>query len=129
MGVGMPQRMTRLTLFERVWSGPLTVLAPQFAISDVALKNTCRKFDIPVPPRGYWAKLKAGKRTTKTPLPPRAPGMDDEVVVSGRNRHWYGQLTNEEILGPLPEGDRLERFIQEIAVEVVTSAEISYRES
>ena len=29
--------------------------------------------------------------------------MDDEVVVGGGNRHWYGQLTNEEILGPLPE--------------------------
>jgi hypothetical protein len=27
------------------------------------------------------------------------------------------------------EGDRIERFIQEIAVEVVTSAEISYREN
>jgi hypothetical protein len=95
--------MTRLALYERVWSEPLTFLAPQFGISDVALKNTCRKFDIPVPLRGYWAKLRAGKRTTKVALPPRAPGMQDEVVVGGRNRHWYGQLTNDEILGPLPE--------------------------
>jgi hypothetical protein len=31
------------------------------------------------------------------------------VVVGGGNRHWYGQLTNEEILGPLPEGRCPER--------------------
>ena len=29
--------------------------------------------------------------------------MDDELVVGGRNHHWYNQLTAEEILGPLPE--------------------------
>jgi hypothetical protein len=29
--------------------------------------------------------------------------MDDEVVVGGRNRYWYGQLTDEEIFGSLPE--------------------------
>jgi hypothetical protein len=99
----MPQRMTRLALYERVWAGPLTVLAPQFGISDVALKNTCTKFDIPVPPRGHWAKLQAGKPTTKIALPPRTAGMDDEVVVGGRNHHWYVQLTNEEIQGPMPD--------------------------
>jgi hypothetical protein len=96
--------MSRLQLYELVWSVPLISVAPQFGISDVALKNTCKKFDIPVPPRGYWAKFHAGKRTNKIALPPRGPGMDDEVVIGGRNRYWYGhQLTNEEILGPLPE--------------------------
>ncbi|WOH53838.1 hypothetical protein [Bradyrhizobium sp. sBnM-33] len=133
MAVGMPQRMTRLALYERVWSGPLTVLAPQFGISDVALKNTCRRFEIPVPPRGYWAKLQAGKTTTKIALPPRAPGMDDEVVVGGGNRHWYGQLTNEEILGPLPEPpsfpedialvrDRIRKIIGKVSVPRVLTA-------
>jgi hypothetical protein len=73
-------------------------------VSDVALKNTCKKRDIPVPPRGYWAKLQAGKRTAKIALSPRGPSMDDEVNVGGRSRYWYGhRLTNEEILGPLPD--------------------------
>jgi hypothetical protein len=95
--------MTRLQLYELAWSAPLTALAPRFGISDVALKKTCAKFDIPVPPRGYWAKLQSGKRTNKVALPPRGPGMDNEVVIGGRNRYWYGHhLTNEEILGPLP---------------------------
>jgi hypothetical protein len=77
-------------------------VAPQFKISDVALKNTCRSFDIPVPPRGYWAKLQAGKPATKVALPSRAAGMNDEVAIGGRNPHWSYGFTNEEILGPVP---------------------------
>ena len=77
----MPQRMTRSQLFELVWSAPLTAVARQFEISDVALKKTCAKFDIPVPPRGHWAKLQAGEPTIKVALPPRAAGMDDKIVV------------------------------------------------
>jgi hypothetical protein len=99
----MPQRMTRLALYDLVWSTPLSAAAPQFDISDVALKKTCTKFDIPVPARGYWARRQAGKPTTQVVLPARAAGMSDEVVVGGRNRYWYGQLSEEEILGTLPE--------------------------
>jgi hypothetical protein len=98
-----PQHITRRKLHELVWSVPLTATAPQFNISDVALKNTCARFDIPVPPRGYWARLKAGKRTTKIALPLRPAGMDAEVIVGGRNRYRFNHLANEEILGPLPE--------------------------
>jgi hypothetical protein len=63
----MPQRMTRLELFELVWSGPLTGVAPQFDISDVALKNSCQKFDIAVPreaigPNFRLANLQLGSR-------------------------------------------------------------------
>ncbi len=52
--------MTRCELFELVWSAPLIAVAPQFVIFDVALKNTCKKIDIPVAPRGYWTKLQVG---------------------------------------------------------------------
>lgn len=110
-GLGLP--VNRTELYETVWLIPLTALAPRFGISDVALKNTCRKFNIPVPPRGYWAKLQAGKPAIKIALPPRAAGMDNEVIVGGRNRHWYRQPTNEEILGPLPE---LSSFPEDIAL-------------
>lgn len=78
----------------------MTALARRFGISDVALRKTCIKFDIPVPQRGYWAKLHSGKSTTKVTLPVRAAGMDDEVVVGGGNYHWHDQPTDEEILGP-----------------------------
>lgn len=90
----MPERMTRLELYELVWSGPLASVAPQFDISDVALKKTCIKHDIPVPPRGHWAKLQAGKPIIRVMLPPRAPGMDNDVIVGGRNHYWYDRLTD-----------------------------------
>jgi hypothetical protein len=99
----MPQRMSRVQLCDLVWSAPLTAVAPQFAISDVALRNTCRRFFIPVPPRGYWARPRAGKPATNVALPARAAGKEDEVVVGGRNLHWSYRVTDEEILGPLPE--------------------------
>src|SRR3569833_3165076 len=98
----MPERLSRLQLYETVWSQPLIVLARRFNISDVALKKTCARFDIPVPARGYWAKLQAGKSTTKVALPARAAGMNNEVVVGGRNHYWHDRLTDEEILGALP---------------------------
>ena|ERR1700682_4517303 len=96
--------MTLGQLFELVWSSaPLTAVAPQFKISDVALKKTCTRFDIPVPERGYSARLRAGKPTTQVALPASAAGMDDEVIVGSRNYHWFHRFSEEEILGPLPE--------------------------
>ena len=43
-------------------------------------------FRYPGAREGLWAKLQAGKPTTKVALPPRAAGMDDEIVVGGRKR-------------------------------------------
>jgi hypothetical protein len=67
----------------------------------------------PRSPKGLLAKLQAGKPTAKIALLSRAAGMDDEVIVGGRHYHWYNQLTNEEILGPLPEPPS---FSEDIAV-------------
>jgi len=30
---------------------------------------------------GYWAKLAAGKKVARPALPPRGPGMSDQVVI------------------------------------------------
>jgi hypothetical protein len=68
-GVRTLNEMSREGLFELVWSQSMITLAPQFGISDVALKKRCAKIGVPTPPRGYWAKLEAGKRVRKPPLP------------------------------------------------------------
>ena len=52
--------LTRQNLFEMVWSQPMTKLAAQFKISDVALTKICRRHEIPVPGRGFWARVAAG---------------------------------------------------------------------
>jgi len=76
-------------------------LAKQFGISDVALAKTCRRAEIPVPRRGYWAKSQAGKKVTRIPLPPRGPGVSDDVFVGGRRYHRY-EILDEELLEPIP---------------------------
>ncbi len=74
----------RTKLYEQVWSIPGWRLAVLYGISDVGLAKTCRRYNIPRPPRGYWARVAAGQRVRKTPLP--RPRHADEVIwVKGWN--------------------------------------------
>src|SRR5260370_29575906 len=61
--------LTRQALYELVWSTPMSTLAKDFGISDVALAKRCRAVDVPVPPRGYRARKAAGQDPPRTPLP------------------------------------------------------------
>ena len=66
--------VSREALYEEVWSDPVTVVARRYGLSDVGLVKICKKLRIPVPGRGYWAKVKAGRPTRKVPLPSLAAG-------------------------------------------------------
>jgi len=57
--------LTREQLYDLIWSEPMQRLARQIGISDVAIAKHCRKLGVPVPERGYWNKLQAGKPVTK----------------------------------------------------------------
>jgi hypothetical protein len=59
----------REALYEEVWTTPATVLARKYNVSDVALIKACRRHQVPRPPRGHWAKLAAGRKMPRTPLP------------------------------------------------------------
>jgi len=50
----------REELYELAWSKPFTELAKEYDISDVGLRKTCKKLEIPVPRVGYWAKIRSG---------------------------------------------------------------------
>jgi hypothetical protein len=64
----------RRTLYEQVWSVPGSQLAAQYGISDVGLAKACKRHNVPRPPRGYWARVQAGQKVRRTPLPkPREP--------------------------------------------------------
>lgn len=78
----MARSFTRGQLYELVWSRPMTHLAKEFGISDVALHKICRKHDIPNPPLGWWAKKAAGKRVTQTPLPEAEAGAFDKITIA-----------------------------------------------
>lgn len=47
------RRLTRKELYALVWATPLTKVAKQFDLSDVALHKICRKHNVPTPPQGY----------------------------------------------------------------------------
>lgn len=65
-------QLTREQLYEKIWSAPTTQVAAEFGISDVALAKRCKKLNVPKPALGYWAKVAAGQKPEKTPLPPTA---------------------------------------------------------
>src|ERR1700733_2455560 len=67
--LGQLLHYTRHALYDLAWSTPMSTLAKDFGISDVALAKRCRAVDVPVPPRGYWARRAAGKDPPRTPLP------------------------------------------------------------
>lgn len=65
----MQRTYPRKDFYDLVWSKPMTKLAKDFGLSDVALHKLCRRHQIPTPPLGYWAKLAHGKPVVQTALP------------------------------------------------------------
>jgi hypothetical protein len=72
----------RQELYRLVWSEPISKLASSFYVSGSYLARMCRDLDVPTPPRGYWAQIKAGKMPKKTALPIRKPGTPSVWIRS-----------------------------------------------
>lgn len=83
----MARVFTREEFYELVWEKPLTQLAKEFALSDVALHKICKKHNIPHPPVGWWAKKAAGKAVRRAILPKsRADTPDNVTIAAGEVR-------------------------------------------
>jgi hypothetical protein len=65
----------REKLYQEVWAEPIRDVAKRYEVSDVALAKTCRKLAIPLPGRGYWAKVRAGQKPKRTTLPALPKGV------------------------------------------------------
>lgn len=74
-------RLERSELFERVWTVPVDTLAKEWGLSGRGLAKACRRLRIPVPPRGYWAKVAAGQRVRRPKLPALPAGQGEKVVI------------------------------------------------
>lgn len=61
--------LTRETLYEQVWTEPIVRVASRLGLSGRGLGKLCARYQIPVPPRGWWAKKQHGHRVSKAPLP------------------------------------------------------------
>lgn len=73
--------MTRRELFDRVWTDPVTAVAEEWGLSDRGLAKACSRLKVPTPPRGYWPKVRAGKRVRRPKLPDLPDGQAEEIVV------------------------------------------------
>ena len=92
-------RLTRSELYQLVWSIPVLQLSKQFGISNVGLSKICKRYNIPRPPRGYWAKIESGQKIKKTRLP---AGNNSEIIEIKK----YPNISNPEThLAGLPSDD------------------------
>lgn len=111
-------KITRQALYDRVWSEPMKAVAPEFGMSDVALRKHCTRANIPVPERGYWARLRAEKSVIKVALPARKPGQLNWVSI-GESKYSWSQPTRDELLGPIPEKPTFSEPIEGFEAEAV----------
>jgi hypothetical protein len=65
----MPIQFERQSLYEEVWSQPLTRLGKKYGLSDNGVRKICIALNIPLPKAGHWAKIAAGHQIPRTPLP------------------------------------------------------------
>ena len=72
----------REKLFDEVWTTPVTELAKGYGLSDVGLRKICLALDVPLPPRGYWAKIAAGNTFPK-------PALHETTVKTTYARAMY----------------------------------------
>jgi hypothetical protein len=87
----------------------MATLAPQFGISDVALKKTCAKHRIPTPPRGYWARKAAGQSPRRVALP-KLPEVAAALVATIEFLREPKVTARElaEATGPVADQERFE---------------------
>src|SRR5260221_11357214 len=83
MGDDEDERLTlsREDLYELAWSKPISELAKDFGISDVGLAKRCRGLGVPLPGRGYWARVDAGQQPYRPKLPERQEQSRDRQVL------------------------------------------------
>jgi hypothetical protein len=73
----------RSDLYTEVWQEPVRSIAKKYVISDVALARICRKLDVPLPGRGYWARRAAGSGGSEDAPPAAQAGT--ACPVHGRH--------------------------------------------
>lgn len=96
--------LTREELYALVWAEPMTKLAQRYGLSDRGLAKTCDRMGVPVPGRGYWAKMASGKVPPQTKLPKIKTGQQGRVVLD-----MGGQI--------LEEGEECQSVLDEIKYE------------
>lgn len=73
----------REALYQLVWTAPVSEIAGRLGVSDVGLAKLCRRAAIPLPARGYWARVESGQQIDVEPLPPAPAGLPELIRIRG----------------------------------------------
>jgi hypothetical protein len=74
--------LTREDLYEQIWTDPVIHVAAKYGLTGNGLKKICRHANIPVPPPGYWQRLRVGRPDPRPPLPPATPGNPATLTIT-----------------------------------------------
>jgi hypothetical protein len=121
-----PLTLSREDLYELVWSKPMLELAKDFGISDRGLAKRCKRLGIPVPGRGYWARVDAGQAPYRPKLPKREEKWSDQsaLTVAPAIGAYTSALIPPEELDATPSADGTKSVptrISELAIVPSTS--------
>jgi hypothetical protein len=110
--------LSREALYAQAWAEPMPALAATFGVPASALRQACRDADIPLPGRGHWVRLRAGKPVVQAALPPRGPAMAQQVTITP-----YGLTTLEarkaELAEPLPDPPVFDEPIESVRARTI----------
>lgn len=87
----------RTKLFNEIWSEPMTTVSQRYGLSDNGLRKRCLNLEIPLPPRGYWAKVKAGLQVPPKPALPTLKVKTQAIVLKDAN--WEQEIEFIDIRG------------------------------
>ncbi len=90
-------KFTRRELYDEVWKVSMQKLSLQFGISDRGLTKICKKYAIPVPGLGYWAKKQAGHRVGQIPLLKIKSFNPEQIVFTVRVPKMKARKYTEEV--------------------------------
>ncbi len=73
--------LTRQALYDLLWSTRISKVASSFDLSQAALLRICARFEIPIPPTGYWYKKKHGLPVRRIRLLDWTHGPEPEIAM------------------------------------------------
>ena len=69
-------KLTRQALYEALWKSPRKELAEDWSLNATTITAACKFFKIPLPPPGYWTRVKMGKQDQW----PTLQGPTDDLI-------------------------------------------------
>jgi hypothetical protein len=61
-------KITRKELYDAIWQLPKNKLSIKWGLPSIEITETCKEYNIPLPPSGYWTKAALGTKINKVTL-------------------------------------------------------------